>query len=334
MLRRITNKEFIKRAKEVHGNTYDYSKVEYNKMHEKVCIICPEHGEFWQTPHNHLKGQKCPKCANTMRGDTFRDSQDEFVRRAREVHGDKYDYSKVKYINNRTKVCIICPEHGEFWQRPYSHLQGFGCKKCNNFVYDTRSFIAKAKELYGEKYDYSSVIYKHSKEKVCIICPEHGEFFITPNSFLRGHSCPICKQSMLENEVEEILVENEINFVRQQMFNWLGSKRIDFYLPEYKTGIECQGGQHFRNVEWFGGTDGFTYRKKCDKEKKLLCEEHNIGVLYFTHEKYDSFLGEKTIKTAIELLERIKEDRKKEYSPEIPGSDEEYAPNSEIGVKE
>ena len=206
MLRRITNKEFIKRAKEVHGNTYDYSKVEYNKMHEKVCIICPEHGEFWQTPHNHLKGQKCPKCANIIRGDTFRDNQDEFVRRAREVHGDKYDYSKVKYVNNRTKVCIICPEH--------------------------------------------------------------GEFFITPNSFLRGHSCPICKQSMLENEVEEILVENEINFVRQQMFNWLGSKRIDFYLPEYKTGIECQGGQHFRNVEWFGGTDGFTYRKKCDKEKK------------------------------------------------------------------
>jgi very-short-patch-repair endonuclease len=333
-MKRLTKEQFIEKARKIHGNIYDYSKVEYINKNTKVCIICPEHGEFWQTPDNHFKGQNCPKCANISRGNVFRDSQNEFIKRAREVHGNKYDYSKVKYINNRTKVCIICPEHGEFWQRPYSHLQGFGCRLCNDIVYNTDSFVKKSIEIYGNEYDYSRVNYTGSKTKVCIICPKHGEFFVSPNNFLRGHTCPICKQSKLEKEVKDILESHSIEYEQEKMFNWLGSKRIDFYLPDYSLAIECQGGQHFRNVEWFGGTEGFSYRKKRDKDKKTLCEEHNIGVLYFTHEKYDSFLGEKTIKTAIELLERIKEDRKKEYKPEIPGSDEEYAPNSEIGAKE
>lgn len=310
MLRKITNEEFINRAKEVHGNTYDYSKVEYTKMHEKVCIICLKHGEFWQTPHNHLKGQKCPKCANVTRGDAFRDNKDEFIRKAKEVHGNKYDYSKVNYINNRTKVCIICPKHGEFWQVPYSHLKGFGCKLCNCEVYDTSSFIVKAKETYGNAFDYSKVKYEHSKEKVSIICPKHGEFYITPNNFLRGHSCPICKQSKLEDEIRTFLEFNKIKFEGQRRFNWLGLKKLDFYLPELNISIECQGGQHFKSIEWFGGKEGFLEQQKSDKMKKILCEEHGIKILYFTHEDYKLFLGEQLIKSTNELLKKIKEYKK------------------------
>ena len=102
--------EFIKKAKEVHGDKYDYSKVEYKKAIEKICIICPEHGEFWQIPTNHLKGCGCPSC-----GGNKKYTLEIFIKKAREVHGDKYDYSKVDYKKASEKVCIICPKHGEFW---------------------------------------------------------------------------------------------------------------------------------------------------------------------------------------------------------------------------
>ena len=312
MKKKISNQELIERFRKIHGNRYDYSKVDYVSMHTKVCIICPIHGKFWQTPHNHLKGQNCPKCANIVRGNFFRDSQEEFIKRAKQIHGNKYDYSKVVYINNRTKVCIICPEHGEFWQIPYSHLQGFGCSLCNGIVHDTTSFVAKAKEIYGDTYDYSKVIYTHSKKKVCVICPKHGEFYITPNNFLRGHSCPICKESKLEDEIRVFLETNNFNFETQKRFNWLGSKRLDFYIPELRTSIECQGGQHFDIVDWFGGKEGFLEQQKSDKTKKVLCEKHGIKILYFTHEDYQNFLGEQLIKSTNELLEKIKEYKKEE----------------------
>lgn len=305
-MKRLTNEQFIEKAKEIHGCFYDYSKVEYIGANTNVCIICPIHGDFWQTPHNHLKGQKCPKCANITRGNAFRNDKEWFVKKAREIHGNKYDYSKVEYVNNHTKVCIICPTHGEFWQVPYSHLKGFGCKKCST-VFDTDTFIAQATKIYGDIYDYSNVKYEHSKKEVCIICPKHGEFYITPNNFLRGHSCPICKQSKLESEVREFLEENKIKFVSQKRYNWLGSRRLDFYLPNENIAIECQGGQHFKVVNWFGGKEGYYQQKQNDKAKKKLCEEHNIKLLYFTHEDYETFLGEELIKTTDDLLKRIKE---------------------------
>ena len=114
----MTTEEFIKKAKEIHGNKYDYSKVEYKNTSTKVCIICPEHGEFWQTPNHHLQGHGCPKCKNEKIRKRHTHNITIFIEKARKVHGDKYDYSKAEYINASTKVCIICPEHGEFWQTP------------------------------------------------------------------------------------------------------------------------------------------------------------------------------------------------------------------------
>ena len=125
-----TTEEFIHEARKKHGNKYDYSKVVYLNNHTKICIICPKHGEFWQLPLNHLSGRGCPKCAHEGNGERCRSSKKEFIKKAREKHGDKYDYSKVEYVNCETKVCIICPQHGEFWQSPNSHLIGHGCPKC------------------------------------------------------------------------------------------------------------------------------------------------------------------------------------------------------------
>ena len=126
MPKKKTKEEFIAKAKLVHGDKYDYSKVEYVGALTKVCIICPKHGEFCQEANSHLRGQGCPKCKYEKQTCTT----DEFIAKAKKIHGDKYDYSKVEYVNDRTKVCIICPKHGEFWQTPNHHLSGCGCPKC------------------------------------------------------------------------------------------------------------------------------------------------------------------------------------------------------------
>ena len=101
----------------------------------KVCIICPIHGEFWQTPHHHLQGHKCKKCIDKLRLDN------NFVNKSNIIHNNTNDYSKVKYINCETKVCIICPKHGEFWQTPHNHLKGQGCPICKQSKLEKDIFI-------------------------------------------------------------------------------------------------------------------------------------------------------------------------------------------------
>lgn len=128
--KKSNTKEFIEKAKNVHGDKYNYDKVVYKNNYTKVVIICPIHGEFEQTPNNHLNGQDCPLCSNIDNPNIKLNTQ-EFVEKAQRIHNSKYDYSKVDYINSHTKVCIICPEHGEFWQRPENHIiQQQGCPIC------------------------------------------------------------------------------------------------------------------------------------------------------------------------------------------------------------
>ena len=128
--RRKSNADFIAEANKVHGNQYDYSKVSYVDAKSKVIIICPKHGEFQQSPSNHLNGTGCPKCSHERIGKLSRNSKEWFIEKAHEVHGDRYDYSKVEYHDSSQKVCIICKEHGEFWQLPHAHLKGHGCPIC------------------------------------------------------------------------------------------------------------------------------------------------------------------------------------------------------------
>lgn len=291
-----TKEEFIKKACEKHGDKYDYSKVNYVNKRTKVCIICREHGEFWQTPNSHLQGCGCPKCANENKGGYCRSSKEDFIKKARKVHGNKYDYTKVEYVNNYTKVCIICPEHGEFWQTPHSHTQGNGCQKCSGKYSPTKEeWIASVRKVHGYKYDYSKVDYVNSATKVCIICPEpeHGEFWQTPHSHLRGQGCPKCNLSHFERSVMNYLNENGITYDYQKRFSWLRKQSLDFYLPDYNVGIECQGGQHFFPVEHFGGDKEFKNTLERDKRKNALCEKHGVKLLYFGNvPNYDTFLGE------------------------------------------
>jgi hypothetical protein len=296
MSRKITKEEFIIRAKKVHSNKYDYSKVVYNGMHEMVSIICPKHGEFWQTPANHLSGKGCPECGNISRWNTKgRMTTQAFIEKAKKIHGDKYDYSKVEYINSHTKICIICPKHGEFWQTPNNHLTKYGCKKCamdalaSNKPRNVEEFIKIANKLHGNKYDYSKVEYKNCKTKVCIICPKHGEFWQTPDNHInKNHpqNCPFCSESKLEQEIRILLTENNIKFDYNKSKPWLKGQRLDFYLPDYNIGIECQGKQHFEPVDF--GSNGYEQSvkdflkiKKLDLLKKEKCFKNNTKLIYY-----------------------------------------------------
>lgn len=185
--------KFIAKATVVHGGKYDYSKVEYKGSKEKVCIVCPTHGEFWMTPQSHARGQGCPQCANSRRGSKHKDTTKSFIDKAKAVHGDKYDYFSVDYANAMTKVTIICPTHGEFQMTPSAHLSGQGCPKCAGRGLTLEELIARFKDVHGDKYDYSQVRLGKRDEKVTIICPTHGPFLQTPSKhILRAQGCPKC----------------------------------------------------------------------------------------------------------------------------------------------
>jgi len=131
--KRRTIDDIVTLSKEVHGDKYDYSLItEYKNDRTRYPIICSEHGVFLQTMNNHIKGkQGCPKCGRISASNKTRLTTEEFIEKARQIHGDKYDYSKVNYIDSDTNICIICPEHGEFWMEPSNHLMGQNCRKCS-----------------------------------------------------------------------------------------------------------------------------------------------------------------------------------------------------------
>ena len=164
---------FIAKSCEKHNYFYRYDNVNFKDYSTKVSITCPIHGEFWQAPCNHIKGQGCPKCANEKRTSNTK----EFTNKLKKLIGDKYDLTKVEYINAATKVCIICPEHGEFYATPNALLQGKGCPKCAGKYKTTEDIVNEFKKINGDRLDYSKVNYEKADKKVCIICPEHGEFW-------------------------------------------------------------------------------------------------------------------------------------------------------------
>lgn len=226
---------------------------------------------------------------------------EEFIEKSKAVHGDKYDYSKVKYVNSTTRVLLICPIHGEFMAFPERHYgRGDGCPICRwqkakksirkTQGLNTEKFIEKAKSVHGNKYDYSKVVYENTDTPVCIICPEHGEFWQTPHHHLQGSGCPTCgRNDLSEMKLTKIISENMENVISQYKPDFLnnGGKKqsIDIFLPDLNVGIEYQGRQHFVPVSRFGGKDEYIKTVERDNRKFKKCEENGIKILYFSWEK-------------------------------------------------
>ena len=153
-MKRKTREQFIEDANKIHNNEYDYSKVIYVNNKTEVCIVCPQHGEFFQRPDRHLFGQGCPVCRYIKSAKSNSKKVENFIEDARKVHGDKYDYSSVKYKNNKTKVSIVCPIHGKFWQTPSHHLRGEGCPICDesHLERDIRLFLLSENEEFIQEH--------------------------------------------------------------------------------------------------------------------------------------------------------------------------------------
>lgn len=129
--KRKTTKEWVAQATLLHNDFYSYEKSVYVTAFHKIIVTCPKHGDFTLEAKSHIRGTGCKACWCERKGDYFRSNKENFIRKAIEKHGEKYDYSKVVYTLNRGKVVIGCPVHGDFKQTPNDHLSGYGCQSCS-----------------------------------------------------------------------------------------------------------------------------------------------------------------------------------------------------------
>jgi very-short-patch-repair endonuclease len=281
MEQNIKTTNFIVKARKLHGDKYDYSKVDYINKVTTVKIICPTHGVFEQRPDSHLIGSKCAKCSGKLISCT-----ESFIAAAHKIHKNKFDYSLVTYTNTTTNVKIICPKHGVFETTPNNHMRGTDCRYCSGNdakKLNVDSFVQRAKKVHGDKYDYSKVNYKNFKTKVSIVCAEHGVFEQTPfNHITNKHGCQICKLSHGERIILNYLnnnnIENHTNFIFNDCFD-KKALPFDFYLPKYNICIEFDGIQHYEIVPYFGGLPRFILQQKRDKIKDEYCLKNNIKLI-------------------------------------------------------
>lgn len=298
--------EFIKRAKEIHSDKYDYFKTIYVNSFTKVEIFCKECQEyFWQTPIAHVNMKRgCPKCSGY-----YQKTPEEYKEYFENLLGHKFDFSLAQFNGRKTDIEIICKKCGShFWKSSENLLEAVRhrknheplCPYCESPVnnWDTESFVEWMKSIWGDKYDYSKVVYVNAKTKIELICPEHGSFLKIPNDIVchsyQENICPRCNISEGEIKTETFLKENGIEYDPQKVFEDLRiinplikvphPLKFDFYLNKYNLCIEYQGPQHYMPIEKFGGEEAFKKQQERDEEKRKYCRLNEISLLEI---KYD-----------------------------------------------
>lgn len=285
-IKNMTKKQFVEKAKLVHGNDYDYSLVNYKNNKTKVKIKCNTcKNIFEQRPNNHLNGQNCPFCFGSKKLTT-----EQFIEKSKQIHGNKYDYSLVKYINAKTKVKIKCNNCGNiFEQIPDVHTNSrHGCTFCSpTSKLNTEQFIEKARIIHGDDYDYNLVEYKNSNTKVKIKCNTCKKIFEQrPHDHLKGCGCFCVYKG--EIEIENYLKENNISFEKTKKYSNLKDKSLlsyDFYIPLKNLLIEYNGEQHYKNKfkkplhEWHR-------QLHHDWLKRKYAKDNNINLLIIPYWKF------------------------------------------------
>ena len=207
-----STKEIILKFVEIYGNRYDYSLVKYENSKSKVDIICKIHGVFSKRASCHLSGSGCSKCSRIKR------SNDDAILCLKNIHNDRYDYSKLIYRGAKEKVIIICHIHGEFLQKYSTHLSSSGCPKCSCIRKTTKGVISLCKTIHNNLYDYSKFIYTTGKSKSIIICKIHGEFSqIVDNHIGLKHGCPKCS-GIEKRKLEDVVYE--LNDVHNNSYDY------------------------------------------------------------------------------------------------------------------
>lgn len=285
---------FIKKAKIIHNDIYDYSEVAYKNMNTKVCITCINHGIFLQLPGNHLSGQKCPKCCKN-----FKYTTETFIKKANEIYSNLYDYSITEYHNINTKIKIKCNTHGIFEQIPQYHLSGYGCQKCSNIVRNTDDFIVKSNIIHKNIYDYSQSNYLGTREQIKIICKIHGIFSQSPNDHLSGNGCQKCAIGCFSKisikwldgiaKTENIFIQHAGNIGEKKIKINDRIFKFDGFCETSNTVYEFYGDFWHGNLSKYNQNDihpiikkpfGDLYNETIQREKIIISEGYNLITIW------------------------------------------------------
>lgn len=291
---------FIKNAIKKWGNEFDYSKVNYKDSNNKVIIICKKHGEIEIFPQNHLR-YGCGSCGretNKRNLDLKETCKREFTSKANNIHKNIYDYSKSAYENAVTKIIVVCKTHGEFRISPNNHLCGQGCPMCGSEcsgLANLKGFDEYQSEfikLYGDKYDYSSVVWKGGSKPITLICKKHGEFHILPYLHKVGKECQRCSNQYSDMSMGWLLFMEKRYLTEIQHAKNLGEfvipgtrYKADGYIKSSNTIFEFHGDFWHGNPELYdenqmnprvGLTYGELYNKTKDKSKIILDKGYNL----------------------------------------------------------
>lgn len=288
-----TTEEFINEANKIHNNLYIYTKVKYINAKTKVTITCKEHGDFKLVASMHVNNtpRGCPKCGIQKRFINTKKTSEQFILDISFVHNE-YDFSNVNYINNSTKVKVICKKHGEFLITPMSLLQGCGCTKCKydnlskKYIKNTNCFLKECIEIHKNRYNYEKVNYKGAFSNIEIICNIHGSFVQLARTHLQGHGCPKCRNytneneciNIIENLTNEAFIHKKHNFIKNNKGYLL---ELDGFNSNLNLAIEYNGKQHYEFHAYFhkNGYIDLVKQKENDKIKQEKCYENGIYLI-------------------------------------------------------
>lgn len=290
---KLSTQEFIEKAQAIHLDKYDYTETVYTTSAQKVTIKCLIHGLFTQEASSHLKGSGCSKCSGG-----YSNTTEEWIERAIQIHGDKYDYSKSIYSHSKEKLTIICKTHGPYYQTPSGHLRGGGCAKCSgNYNYTTEEFIEIVKVFLPNHYDYSKTIYQNGTTVLTINCGIHGEFHKTPDNILsKKTGCPMCSgngfskgqlQWLAFLMVTEPSIQHILNGGEHRIKN--SFYHADGFNPETNTIYEYDGDYYHGNPKIYDSNDwnrvckktfGELYQKTLNKKEHCLVNGYNFKSIW------------------------------------------------------
>ena len=290
-MKRKTTYQFIQQSIKINGDIYDYSLVDYinNKTH--VDIICKIHGIFSQRPDNHLnQKQQCPKCNNFLTN---------FIETSNRVHNNLYNYNKVNYINNNTKVIIGCPLHGDFKQNPTLHKKGYNCPKCKSIIkkkpHKGKQHVRKLDKdvindfniVHNNKYDYDKMIYINNRIKIIITCFKHGDFKQTPSKHLIGQGCNECGKKISSNKrrTSNKTFTNNANIIHHNLYNY---DKVVYITNRIKVIIGCSLHGNFKQIplKHLSG-QGCPKCKSSSGEEKIRKLLTNMNITFYEQKTFD-----------------------------------------------
>lgn len=282
---KILSAEQLKdKAAPIHGDTYTYTNNRHPDNVHLIEIICKKHGPFYQRAASHLQGSGCKKCGIERRADIRRGSTSRFLKRAREVHGDRYNYKFVEYTGCQDKVKVVCDKHGVFLITPNDHIRGKGCKKCANAkhsisVEQYKKRLSESCNSLGVQYSIVDETYVAQRHPVDVTCPEHGLFTVSSARLLLGRvSCPKCTTTTGQQKIISWLDKHGIEYLVND-YTLLLKQQVDILIPQAKLALE------FNGIYWHSTLK--RPNRRYHLEKTLACEAQGYDLIHIWEDQWE-----------------------------------------------